>query len=145
MQWLWGVPKGGETAKAFLNKRRRVVLKIAPHRPKKSNSCADKRYSMSSLKALKGLKKGAGWGRVGRLSLRSVTTCTNITHSPLDRSTPSLRLATVNSIQKATKSKSRCSFATSCQSYIQLQQEKSWAVAGLRVRNEVEILTIWKW
>lgn len=80
---------------------------------------------------------GAGNGE-GRLSLRSVTTCTNIAHSPSTGQLPSLRLATIDGVpEKATKSKSRCSFATSCQSYIQLQQEKSWAVAGLRVRDEV--------
>lgn len=57
----------------------------------------------------------------------------------LNRSTPSFRLATIDCVpEKATESKSRCSFATSCQSYIQLLQEKSWAVAGLRVRDEMD-------
>lgn len=99
---------------------------------------------MPSLKALKGHKKGAGGGGESSWSTKPSICDDMYKHNAqsLDRSTPSLRLATVNSIQKATKSKSRCSFATSCQSYIQLQQEKSWAVAGLRVRNEVEILTI---
>lgn len=53
MQWFWGFPKGqGKTAKAFLEKTKTGCFKIAPRRlrNKRSNPCADKTYSLASLK-----------------------------------------------------------------------------------------------